>query len=54
MSAETRPHSSARTLWFCVAVAFALLFAAWITLFNLAARHRVPEVPIALKPLERR
>ncbi len=38
---------SRNTVLWCAAAAFAVLFAAWTTLFVLAAQNKVPTVPVA-------
>jgi hypothetical protein len=52
MNAVVIKKQNSPLLW--AGLAFGLMFAAWITFFVIAARHKVEEVPLQTQPKDAR
>jgi hypothetical protein len=53
MTKNTTTNTESRNaLWICVALAFGLLIAAWVTFFVIASKHKVEEVPLQTRPIQ--
>jgi len=46
----TKHIKSRNGLWVWVGLAFGLMLAAWVTLFVIAAKNKVEEVPLQTQP----